>query len=268
MLAPIEDMTSPAFRTICYRYGADLTFTEMTRVESLAKGNKSTWSKITLKDDTPTEIQLMGAKEYNFKKFLSQFSPSKGFKGFNINLGCPNPKVIALGHGCAMTRRITKTQKIVNIIKDYNHIVSVKLRLGLNQQDKQRKVYLNLINAVDADYFIVHARHGAQSYFDKADFSVYEECVETGKDIIANGDIKTKEQIQFLKSVNVKGAMIGRAAIVNPTIFNELKGNKSPSLQQVKEEFLKLSEQYQEAPKFVKNVSKHLAVSPNNFLSL
>ena len=71
MLAPLEDMASNAFRSICHKYGADLTFTEMTRIESLAKKNKSTWSRIELKDDTPTVIQLFGAKEMHFKRFLN-----------------------------------------------------------------------------------------------------------------------------------------------------------------------------------------------------
>ena len=112
MLAPLEDMASNAFRSICHKYGADLTFTEMTRIESLAKKNKSTWSRIELKDDTPTVIQLFGAKEMHFKRFLNMFEPSRGFKGFNLNLGCPDPKVIRLGQGCAMVRRISKTRKI------------------------------------------------------------------------------------------------------------------------------------------------------------
>ena len=76
---------------------------------------------------------------------------------------------------------------------------------------------------LDADFFIVHARHGKERDKDPADFSVYEECVQTGKKIIANGDIKTKEQIEYLKSIGIKGAMIGREALDNPQIFNQLK---------------------------------------------
>jgi len=93
----------------------------------------------------------------------------------------------------------------------------------LNEYEKQKKVYLSLIKDVDADFFIVHARHGKQTYKDKTDFSVYEECAKTGKTVIANGDIKTKEQVDYLKSVGVKGVMIGRAAIEDPLIFAKLK---------------------------------------------
>ena len=117
MLAPIEDMTGGAFRTICHKYGADLTFTELTRVEALAKYNKSTWSRMDFNDDTPVVVQLLGAKEEYFAKFLEIFKPKPGFKGINLNFGCPSPQVINLGQGCAMVRRISKAKKIVEMIK-------------------------------------------------------------------------------------------------------------------------------------------------------
>jgi tRNA-dihydrouridine synthase len=258
MLAPIEDMTSNSFRTICYRNGADLTFTELIRVEGLARKNKSTWERIKLNDDTPTVIQLLGAKEDFYKKFLEIFEPPKiGFSGFNLNLGCPSPAVLSLGQGCAMVRRINKTKSIVELFRKKNYPISIKMRLGINQADKDHKAYINLIKEIDADFFVVHARHGKQNYSEPADFDVYDLCVKTGKPIIANGDIKTKKQIEFLKSIGVKGAMIGRAAIVEPTIFNRLKGNNKQSTDKVIEEFVRLSENYYEAPKYSKNILKH-----------
>jgi len=261
MLAPIEDMTSNAFRTICYRYGADLTFTEMIRVESLAKKNKSTWSRLMLYDNTPLVIQLLGAKEQYFKKFLSMFQPSDGFKGFNLNLGCPNPKVVKIGQGCAMIRRINKTKKIIDIIKNHGYKASIKMRLGLNERDKTYKSYLNLIDAVDADFFVVHARYGLQDYSEHADFTVYEECVKIGKTIIANGDINTGEQVSYLESVGVKGVMIGRAAVINPSIFNKLKDKTFPSIESIKKEYTELTEKYNEPFRYRENILRRIGKS-------
>ncbi|MBU1703937.1 MAG: tRNA-dihydrouridine synthase family protein, partial [Nanoarchaeota archaeon] len=156
MLAPIEDMTDSCFRTMCHKYGADLTFTELMRFQSLAKNNKPSWDRIKLDDDTPTVIQLIGSREQFLKKFLKMFNPEKGFKGFNLNLGCPAPNFVNQGVGCAMIKRITKTKKLADIIKDHSFEVSIKMRLGLNQYEKEKKVYLNLIDAVDAAFFIIH----------------------------------------------------------------------------------------------------------------
>lgn len=223
MLAPMEDYTDSKFRELCYKKGADSTFTEMARTSALARNNKSTLEKIQIPHPIPTYIQIIGSNEKELVTFLTNFTKQKGFLGFNLNLGCPSPNIIGKGLGCALVKRISKMQKLVKIIKDHGYGVSIKLRLGMNGFEKQNKTYLNLIKEVDADFFIVHARHGKERDKNPADFSVYPECVQTKKRIIANGDIKTIEQIKYLKSIGIKGAMIGRAAIKNPNIFNELK---------------------------------------------
>ena len=223
MLAPMENHTGPEFRELCYKKGADSTFTEMARISALAKNNKPTLEKIKIPNPIPTYIQLVGSNETALKKFLQQFEPPKGFLGFNLNLGCPSDDIIRNGLGCALIKRVSKVKKLVQIIRDYNYPVSIKLRLGMNQFEKEKKVYLNLIKEVDADFFIVHAKHGRENSDDPTDFTIYQECVNTNKIIIANGGIKTKEQIQYLKSIGIKGAMIGRAALKNPDIFNDLK---------------------------------------------
>jgi len=258
MLAPLEDMTDSCFRTICYRYGADLTLTELIRFESLAKNNKLSWERIKLHDDTPTQIQLIGEKEQFLKKFLSKFSPEKGFLGFNLNLGCPAPNFVNKGVGCAMIKRVSKTKKLIDIIKDYGYGASIKMRLGLNSYEKERKTYLNLIKGANADFFIVHARHGNQSYNEKADWGVLPECVKTGKNIIANGDIKTKDDAKKIKLLGCKGVMIGRAAIINPLIFAELKGLSLPSIDKIKVEYNRLIEERNSPFRYSKNIFKHL----------
>jgi len=258
MLAPMENISDNAFRTICFRYGAELTFTEIVRLEGLARKNASTWGRLSFNDKTPVVIQILGSKEYNLKKFLSMFSPSEGFKGFNLNLGCPSPNILNIGQGCAMVKRIIKTKKLVDVIKKRGFQCSIKMRLGMNKFEKDKKVYLNLIKNVDADFFIVHARYGSQTYREPADFSVYDECVNTGKDIIANGDITTKEQVELLKSTGVKGVMIGRAAVVNPSIFNVLKGSKEEYLEKIKKEYLELAQRFNAPFRYRDNFLKHV----------
>ena len=258
MLAPLEDMTDSCFRTICCRYGADLAFTELIRFESLAKNNKSSWERIKLYDNTPTIIQVIGEREQFLKKFLSKFSPEKGFVGFNLNLGCPAPNFVNKGAGCAMIKRISKTKKLIDIIKDYGYGTSIKMRLGLNNYEKEKKAYLNLIKGVNADFFVVHARHGNQNYNEKADWSVFPECARTGKNIIANGDIKTKDDVEKIKSFGCKGAMIGRAAITNPLIFAEFKGLTLPSIEKIKLEYEILAKERGAPFRYSKNIFKHL----------
>ena len=254
MLAPIENMTDSCFRTICR--GADMTFTEKVSLQALAKKNPFTMNKIKLFDNTLCMIQIIGQREPLLEKFLKDFRPRDGFQGFNLNLGCPDPEVVKAGLGCAMLRRVSKVKRIIEIIKSHGYGANIKMRLGLNQFEKDKKVYLNLIENVDADFFIVHARHGKETYIDKADWNVFSECVETGKNIIANGDIKTKEDVEQLR--NCKGVMIGRAAVENPLIFAELKGIEVSSYDQIKAEYEKLLKQRNAHPKYAKHIFKHI----------
>lgn len=247
MLAPIEGVTNSAFRTLCHRYGADLAMTPMARIDGLVRKNSVTLRRAQIKDDTPTIIQLIGSKEEYFQSYLSTFSPPPGFRGFNLNLGCSSPQYVKLGLGAAMIKRVSKVKRIVDIIKDHGHRVSVKLRLGLNGYEKESKTYLNLIQGVDAGLFIVHARHGGQTYRDPADFQVFSECVATGRDIIANGDISTWTQIEGLMAAGLKGAMIGRAAVANPAIFNRLKGKPEPQVPDLIRQYHELAKEFGEA---------------------
>ena len=49
-LAPLEDNSNNALRTLCYDHGADGTCTEMTRIQGLLNNNKSTLAKLNLYD--------------------------------------------------------------------------------------------------------------------------------------------------------------------------------------------------------------------------
>ena len=223
MLAPMEEVTDEAFRTLCYNNGADMTFTEMVRISNLSKGKKFETSRIKISTVTPTQIQLAGAKINEYEKFLKTFKPENGFCSFNLNLGCPSPEFIRQGIGAAMIKRVTRVGEIVKLIQKYGFDCSIKMRLGVNDYEKKKGAYLNLIKNVDATFFIVHARTAKQKSNDPADFSVYQKCLDTGKLIVANGDIKTKEKVIELKKLGLYGAMIGRAAIENPSIFKDLK---------------------------------------------
>jgi tRNA-dihydrouridine synthase B len=218
----MEGITDAAFRTLAHRNGADLTFTEIARVANLAKRKKGELARIAIPDSTPTQIQLAGSKLGEYERFLSVFKPSEGFRGFNLNLGCPSPDFIRQGIGAAMIKRVTRVQEIIKLINGHGFECSVKLRLGLNQYEKEKGAYLNLIKSVDASFFIVHARTAAQTERDPADFSVYNRCIATGKRIVANGGIKTREQAAEMKARGMYGAMIGKTAIDDPSVFREL----------------------------------------------
>ncbi len=258
MFAPMEDTSDTALRTLCHHYGADLTFTEMARFEKLAIRNKSTMFKASCLNDIPTQIQIVGANETMLQKYLKYFRPHEGFQGFNLNLGCPSFGIVKIGQGCAMIKRMSKVARLVDIIKKHKYPCSIKMRLGMNQNEKEKNIHIKLIKHVDADFFVVHARHGSEHYETRADTSVYPECVATGKPIIANGDIGNQTQVAKLRKVGVAGVMLGRYAVYNPGIFNELKGISIPPFPHMREEYEQLAVQYNTPKKYMENVLKRL----------
>ena len=262
MAAPLEDNTDSALRALFHRHGADLTFTEMTRVNALARGNKSTWDRLEAPDGSPYEIQLLPSSEEELEKFLGEFKPLPCFKGFNFNFGCPSPKVIKDGMGSAMMKRIAKIQRLIDIVRKYNHPISIKFRLGLNQFEKESKAYLKLIEGTTPDYFIVHLRHAGQKYSKPADWSLVPEIIEFAKErekkVVINGDIYKKEQVDYLKELGAYGAMIGRAAVYDPSVFNKLKGLEGTPIDNLRQEYIELTAKYGNHPRFPKNVLKRM----------
>jgi tRNA-dihydrouridine synthase len=247
MLAPMENYSDGVLRRLCYHHGADLTFTEMAHVESFLKGNRMALDKITFRDSTPVQIQLLTGKEEHLETFLSSFEKFPGFEGFNLNLSCPSPEVIRRGKGAAMIKRAAKTERLVSIIHSHNFKASLKMRLGTNAYEKSQKVYLNCLRGVDADFFVVHAKTASQDSWETDDYSVFPECVEAahGIPIIANGGIDSAEKVRLLRDFGVGGVMIGRAALSNPSIFdalrNEIGLNKPmktiPGVEELKTEY-------------------------------
>lgn len=260
-LAPLESVSDCAFRTLCFRHGADLTFTEMIRCDSLIRDNKSTQNMLDLFSEASTGIQLLVVKPASAQKFVTQFPffPfNRAPEQINLNCGCPSPDVIRQGGGAALVKRIQRLQELVDIFRKLSLPVTLKIRLGLNAYEEKNKVYLNLLKSVDADAFIIHARHARQSSSEPANWRVFEECISTEKHIVPNGDITEREHIAHFKQLGVKEVMIGRAAVQNPSVFSYLKGAEKKSVDSLQHEYLQLCAQYPSIPKYKENVLAYL----------
>jgi tRNA-dihydrouridine synthase len=275
MLASMERYSNSVFRTLMYQHGADLTFTEMTHIQSILNMNKGSLEKISVKDTTPVQIQILSSNEKKLDRFLSSFQVFEGFKGFNLNLSCPSRDVIRHGKGAAMVKRAAKTRRLVSVIRDYDFPVSIKIRLGLNQFEKDNKLYLNNLRGVDPDFFVVHAKHAGQSSSGSEDYSVFQECVQEARGIpvIANGGIDTSNKVRMLMSQGVKGVMIGRPALNNPYVFNLFKNEMGlnyplknfPGIDVLKAEYKAIHDDHGGNIKYLSNFTKTLGKSRKRF---
>ena len=198
----------------------------------------------------------METKAQGVKKYITGFKPFDGFLGFNLNLCCPSKNIVKFGRGGAMVRRTIKTNKLIKIITKENYPVSIKLSLGLNAVQKASKVYLDCLKETDVDFYVVQAKTSAQKSTEEYDYSVFSECVDTGKEIIANGGIDSQKKVNNIKKIGCKGVMVGRSALLNPAIFNQFKSKKVKSINELKDEYNKLCKLYFEKEKYYSNFLK------------
>ncbi|MBR6508728.1 MAG: tRNA-dihydrouridine synthase family protein, partial [Paludibacteraceae bacterium] len=136
-LAPMEDVTDPAFRMLCKRFGADRVYTEFVNADALVRDVASTTRKLQISDaERPVAIQIYGkdsASMAEAAQIVEQAKPDY----IDINFGCPVKKVAGKGAGAGLLRDIPKMLEITKAVVQAVHTpVTAKTRLGWNEEQK------------------------------------------------------------------------------------------------------------------------------------
>lgn len=244
LLAPLESVSDVGFRALCHKNGAGLTWTEMIRARGIAKRNKSTLDLVdTFDSKTPTGIQLMVTNERELVDALAVLEELaatshphfNNIRSVDLNFGCPSLDIIKIGAGPALLKRRNKLRAIFEALADWKKrarlpvgSVSAKIRLGLNQQEQDHKVYLPVVEMANdtLDHLTIHARHAKQRSRDLPTWSAIGEAKAMAKiPIVGNGDIKTRaDALRLRTETGCDGFLIARAAIADPWCFRELRG--------------------------------------------
>ncbi len=250
-LAPMEDVTDPAFRALCKRYGADRVYTEFVNADALVRDIASTTRKLTINDaERPVAIQIYGREPESMAdaaRIVEQAKPDF----IDINFGCPVKKVAGKGAGAGLLRDVPKmldiTKAVVNAVKTP---VTCKTRLGWDENS----LYLE-----DGTPFIVdlaerlqdcgiqelaiHGRTRSQMYRGEADWTLIGEVKNNPRihiPIIGNGDVCTPERAKkCFEQYGVDAIMVGRATFGAPWLFAEMKGLPAPRTMEEKVAVLK-----------------------------
>ena len=135
-LAPMEDVTDPAFRMLCKRYGADRVYTEVVNADALVRDIASTTRKLTIHDEErPVAIQIYGREPEAMRDaaiIVEQAKPDF----IDINFGCPVKKVAGKGAGAGLLRDVPKMLEITKAVVNAVHTpVTAKTRLGWDESD-------------------------------------------------------------------------------------------------------------------------------------
>ena len=228
LLAPMEDVSDPPFRSVCKENGADLMFTEFISSEGLIRDAEKSIQKLDIYDsERPIGIQIFGDKIESMKKAAS-ISEAANPEIIDINYGCPVKKIACKGAGAGILLDINKMQKMTSeIVKQVKKPVTVKTRLGWDDKSIKIVEVAERLQDVGIQALTIHGRTRKQMYKGEANWEYIAEVKNNPRiniPIFGNGDINSPEKAKKYKNkYGVDGIMIGRSAIGNPWIFNEIK---------------------------------------------
>ena len=229
ILAPMEDVSELPFRILCKEMGADLVFSEFIASEGLIRDAEKSIIKLRISEkERPIAIQIFGGETDSLVKAAEKALESNP-DIIDLNCGCPVKKVVSKGGGAAMLRTPDKMVKAAGeIVKVCGDIpVTVKTRIGWDQDSINIMDIALRLQDVGVSALTIHGRTRCQMYTGAADWNVIASVKNNPAitiPIIGNGDIDSGEKAkQCLDMSHVDGLMIGRAAIGNPWIFNQIK---------------------------------------------
>jgi nifR3 family TIM-barrel protein len=226
-LAPMEDVTDPAFRLQCKEFGADMVYTEFVSADALIRNIRRTEQKLTIYDEErPVAIQVYGREPdavAEAAKIVETVSPDI----IDLNFGCPVKKVAGKGAGAGLLRDIPKMLEITRaVVQAVKTPVTVKTRLGWDEGSKIIVDLAEQLQDCGIAALTIHGRTRAQMYKGEADWQLIGEVKNNPRmkiPVIGNGDVCTGERAkECFDKYGVDAVMIGRAAIGKTWIFREI----------------------------------------------
>ena len=224
----MEDVTDPAFRLMCKKFGADMVYTEFVSSDALIRSVNKTTQKLTICDeDRPVATQISG-KDTEAMVGAARIVEEARPDILDINFGCPVKKVAGKGAGAGMLQNIPKMLEITRAVVDAVKIpVTVKTRLGW---DADHKIIVDLAEQLQdcgIAALAIHGRTRAQMYTGEADWTLIGKVKNNPQiriPIIGNGDVDSGPKArEMFDRYGVDGVMIGRATYGRPWIFREVK---------------------------------------------
>ncbi len=228
ILAPMEDVSDPPFRKLCKQHGTDLMFTEFISSEGLIRDAAKSKQKLDIFEyERPIGIQIFGG-DIDSMKQAAEIATQANPDIIDINFGCPVKKVVCKGAGAGILKDIPKMVKLTEAIVKSTHLpVTVKTRLGWDDQSKYIVEVAERLQDVGIQAISIHGRTRVQMYKGNADWTLIGEVKNNPRmhiPVFGNGDVDSPEKaLEMRNKFGVDGIMIGRASIGYPWIFNEIK---------------------------------------------
>ena len=229
VLAPMAGYTDAAMRTLCLEQGAGAVYTELASSEGLCRDGGRTFEVLKpAEGEHPIAGHIFGADPQRMAEAAKIIEQDGRFDWIDINCGCPVKKVVSRGAGAALLKDLPHMGKIIEAVKRAVQLpVSVKTRIGYNQDTADHQEVAKVVEGSGADMVAVHARLAKDFHGGDPDWSTLGEMKQAlGIPIIGNGGVNAPADAERMVAVSgVDGVMIGRGAIGNPWIFEKVRSS-------------------------------------------
>ncbi|MDO0982324.1 tRNA dihydrouridine synthase [Staphylococcus hominis] len=230
ILAPMEDVTDIVFRHVVSEAARpDVFFTEFTNTESFChpEGIHSVRGRLTFsEDEQPMVAHIWGDKPEQFKE-MSFGLADMGFKGIDLNMGCPVANVAKKGKGSGLILRPERAAEIIQAAKAGGLPVSVKTRLGYYNIEEWKE-WLRHVFKQDIANLSIHLRTRKEMSKVDAHWELIEAIKEMRDEVAPqtlltiNGDIPDRQKgMELATKYGIDGVMIGRGIFHNPFAFEK-----------------------------------------------
>jgi nifR3 family TIM-barrel protein len=226
-LAPMQDVTNLWFMKVIAHYGSpDYFFTEYFRVNETSRLNRNILAAITENDTgRPVFAQMIGESIPHLVRTAKELC-GYNIAGVDLNMGCPAPRIYRKNVGGGLLREPEKVDRILGELRSAvnDRPLTVKMRVGFENTDTFYEI-LNLINRHSIDLLSLHGRTVKDMYHGAVKYDLIASAVRLVHcPVLANGNIHSATTaLEVLSQTGAAGVMVGRWAIGNPWIFNQIR---------------------------------------------
>ena len=223
-LAPMAGVTDKAFRLLARQAGCGLTYTEMVSAKALTYTSRKTFSLLDLSGEPrPTAVQIFGS-DPEIMAVGARMAQEAGAGIIDINMGCPTPKIVKNGEGCALMCNVALAAAIAGaVVRAVSAPVTVKMRKGWDAGSVNAVQLARALESEGVSAVTVHGRTREQFYSGEADWDIVRAVRESvALPVIGNGDIRSPEDaLAMLQKTGCHAVMIGRGAMGNPWLLEQ-----------------------------------------------